>query len=314
MDHPARVHHVVGGVQDPALGETIRVLGFGELVVRRAAPPRDSRSRAIVSAERTPPVAHGANTSPSTSTTSSAPTLLGVELRSRAPSRARRRRRPGPGGSRLRERARERLAHRAHALDRDRPPVEIVGAERVRDRGPHPDDHAVGRGRRGGARAAGRLGLGEHEGGALADDVHVGGRGVHVARGPVRAVERLDQIPVAEQEVASGSHPWGSRAPRAPPCRRRAGARPSRSCSSSPTTGGGRPAGRPPARRRSSCACRRRRDRAPSSARRRTSTPRSARRTGRRPPRRPRPGAGPRTRATRTARWTSWPSSPRASP
>ena len=103
----------------------------------------------------------------------------------------------------VRELAREGLAHGAHALDRDRPPTEIVGAERVRDRAPQAVEHADRRRRRGSSRAARRLGLGEDEGGALAYDVHIGRGGVHVARGPVRPMEGLHQIPIAQQELAS---------------------------------------------------------------------------------------------------------------
>ena len=287
MDHPARVDHVVGAYRMPRLGETISVLGLGELVVR-GARHHATAEPGIVSAERTPPVAHGANTSHSASYTSSAPTVSAssscASSFARTSSTSVRTRRV-PWSARSRARG---LAHRAHALDGNRLPGEIVGAERVRDRGQQAVEYTDRRRGRGGPRAAGRLGLGEHEGGVLADDVHIGRRGVprrHAVRyvpwsdstrSPYRSRRSRRLAPVGISGTASTALPPPSGSPAIA------------FLLSSRRTGGARPVGRHVARRRSSCARRRRRDRA-----RRVHAdehpPRSARRTERRPPRRPRP-------------------------
>ena len=214
----------------------------------------------------------------------------------------------------LREEPRQRIADGADTLDRDGPPVQVVGAERVADRRPDPVEDADGRVRSRRARAAVGLGAAEDARGAFGDHVHVRRSGVHVAGRDVGAVERLDQVTVAEHQLASGLalRDLGDREHGlAAPERHRRHRHLARHRRGQPEDVA-EPVGG--LRRTSSCGCRRPPDPAPSNAPRRTSTSRSARRTGRRPPRRPRPGAGPRTRATRTASWTSWPSSPRASP
>ena len=106
-------------------------------------------------------------------------------------------------GARLAELLDQPAAHRAGALHQHGAGREVVGTERVPARGAdrveHPDRGAL----TGVARAAVVRRTPEHVTGALGDQVHLGRPGVHVGRGDVRAVQRLDEVRVAKHDRAS---------------------------------------------------------------------------------------------------------------
>ena len=88
-------------------------------------------------------------------------------------------------------------ADRADTLHEHRAPAEIRRPEDVLGARADPVEHPAGGSAAAVAAAAGRP---EHPGAPLGDDVEVGRRDVHVARGLVGAAERLDEIAVAEEQ------------------------------------------------------------------------------------------------------------------